>query len=137
MTKKQLLDKLKEKFNTVLQEEEGAKEGDITHWQVPVIDIVNDTMKRQWIHFYVQGDNAYWQDGEPKKEGIAPIPNFTERANEFVISKIRDNSIKFGFIKEVNERAKKALVEAIKKDKTKVQAIISEDISGNFSLELL
>lgn len=137
MTKTQLLDSLKTKFNIVLQEEKGATEGDITHWQVPVIDIANDTMKRQWIHFYVQGDNAYWQDGEPKKEGVMPQPNFAERADEFVVSKIEDGTIKFGYLKEVNERAKKALVEAIKLDKTKVQAIVSEDNLGKFSIELL
>ena len=137
MTKTQLLDNLKEKFSVVLTEEEGALEGDIKHWQVPVIDIVDNSMSRQWIHFYTQGTEAYWQGAEPKKTPVAPTPNFNERVNGFIVSKIEDEVIKFGYVAETNEIAKRALVEVIKHDGSKAQAIIVEDTSGSFNIELL
>ncbi len=137
MTKTQLIDKLKEKFSIVLQEEEGAMEGNIKHWQIPVIDKVGDVMQRQWVHFYTQGTEAYWQNSEPKPEVVAPSLGLAERVNSFIITKISDGTIKFASIKEINEKAKKVLVETIKQDKTKVQAIISEDAMGDFSIELL
>ena len=136
MNKEQLLDKLREKFSSVLTVEEGATEGDVKHWQVPVVDIVDDTMKRQWVHFYTQGTDAYWQGGEPKAE-VVVSPNFIDRVEAFVVSKIEEGVIKFGYVKETNERAKKALVTAITSDNTEVQAIVSEEEVGNFSIELL
>jgi hypothetical protein len=139
MTKTQLINKLKDKFTTVLEDsikQTGEEEG-IKHWAIPVIDIVNDAMLRQWVHFYTDADDkAFWQDREPKSD-ITPVRSFTQRAQEFIDKKIGDNTVKFGVIKELNEAQKKATVTALMPDKTTKTVLLTETAEDNFDLEVI
>jgi hypothetical protein len=137
MTKKQLIDSLKSKFSFVGEEKQTGEEmfGDkkIIHISIPVIDVVNNSLERRWVSFYVEGDNAYWQNTEPKKE--EPI-NFQTRLQSFIDSKITDGTIRFGIIKESNEANKVAKCEAIMPDKT-TKIVLVKEVNNKFSIETL
>jgi len=142
MTKKQLVDKIKSRFTIVGPEKQGAimelgKET-ITHWTIPTFDIVNDVLVEKWIPFYTDEEgNAYWQVREPKPTPVTPEPPFAVRVNSFIESKIEDNTIKFGYVDQYQEGIKKALVKAIDNSGSERQAVVSEDIEGNFSINIL
>jgi hypothetical protein len=137
MTKQQLIDSLKSKFSFVGEEKQTGEEmfGDkkIIHISIPVIDVVNNSLERRWVDFYVEGDNAYWQNVEPKVE--QPI-NFQTRLQSFIDSKITDGTIRFGIIKESNEANKVAKCEAIMPDKT-TKIVLVKEVNNKFSIETL
>ena len=139
MTKTQLINKLKDKFSIMGQEKQTGEEildnKKVTHLAIPVADIVNDTLTRQWVHYYVdENDSAYWQDGEPKKE-ITPVITFRDRLQTFIDAKITDNTVKFAIIKELNETTKTAKCEAIMPDKLTKTLIVKEGAIGTFTIE--
>ena len=139
MTKQQLLDSLKAKFTLVGEEKQTGQEilGDktITHLAIPVADLVDGVLVRRWVNYYADEDNnAYWQDGEPKKE-ITPVVTFQQRLQNFINAKITDNTVKFAIIKETNESTKSAKCEAVMPDKTTKTLIVKEGAENVFTIE--
>ena len=139
MTKKQLIDKLKVKFSLMGEEKQTGQETldgkVVTHLAIPVADIVDGTLTRQWVHYYVdENDSAYWQDGEPKKE-ITPVITFRDRLQSFIDAKITDKTVKFAVIKESNETTKTAKCEAIMPDKLTKTLLVKEGAIGTFTIE--
>lgn len=141
MTKQQLIDKLKVKFSLMGEEKQTGQESlggkVVTHLAIPVADLVDGTLTRQWVHYYVdEDDNAYWQDGEPKKP-ITPVITFRDRLQTFINDKITDNTVKFAVIKELNETTKIAKCETIMPDKTTKTLMVKESTENNFTIEVL
>ena len=65
MTKAELLKKITDNGYQILQEKYIAGESGIDHIAVAVAKKEGDVLNRKWIHFYVEGDLAYWQDRDP------------------------------------------------------------------------
>jgi hypothetical protein len=139
MTKTELINKLKDKFSLVLEDSirQTGEEAGIKHWAIPVIDIADDVMLRQWVHFYTdKDDNAFWQDREPKLE-VVPVRTFNDRVQDFINKKIADGTVKFGVMRDVNESEKRATVTAIMADKTTKTVLLVETTEDNFNLEVI
>ena len=140
MTITDLMDSLATKYSMVGIYQETGRENiggkTIIHYSVPVMDIFGDIIIRQWIHFYYDGTNAFWQDKEPKF--IPPhVDSFIDRVNNFISSKITDGTIKFGYILQLNETTGKALVSVIKIDKTTTTGIVTETSPDVFTIEII
>lgn len=117
---------------------EGNTEAGITVWGVGVFEKIGDVVKKLNLTFYTEGENAYWGVSEPNPDAPIPDPTFTDRANVFIASKIEDDTIKFGYIMEISELTKKAMVSAVmSSDNSEKNAIVSEDAEGVFTIEVL
>ena len=116
---------------------QGNTEAGITVWGIGVFEKIGDVVKKLNLTFYTEGENAYWGVQEPNPDIPIPDPTFTDRTNVFIVSKIIDETIKFGYIMEIAELTKKALVTAVLPDKSQKSAIISEDEQGTFTIEIL
>ncbi len=138
-SKDELIDSLKTKFFKVDDSNirQGKTEAGITAWGVSVFDEVDGVIKKYNLMFYTDEDgNAYWGDREPKATSPPREPSFIERVNDFIAEKIVDGTIKFGYIEEVLEQAKKALVSAIMPDNNVKKAIVTEAEDG-FEIEIV
>ena len=144
MNKKELITSLKAKFHAVNEAGlyEGKTEAGITVWGIGVFDLVGGVLRKRNLTFYTKGkeDNssAWWGVSEPKPTpSPIPEPLFAQRVEAFIKTKIDANIIKFGYIMQSSELAKKALCNAIMLDKSEKKVIITEDAEGTFSLEVL
>ena len=140
MNKDELITKLRDRFHTV--DSDGLHEGDtiagITVWQIRVFENINDVLKRLTLTFYTDSkDNAFWGNSEPNPPASEPVITFADRVNVFIASKIAADTIKFGYIEQVSELTSKAWVSALMADGIVKNAVVSEDIEGNFSIEVL
>ena len=138
MNKKDLIDKLKERFYAVDEAgiHEGKTEAGITVWGIGVFDVVGGVMQKRNLTFYTKGDDAFWGVSEPKAVVPTPEPTFTDRVNAFIATKIDDGTIKFGHVEQVSELTQKALCTAVMPDNTEKSVIVSESAEG-FSIEVL
>lgn len=139
MNKPELIEKLKTKYHKVNEAEvhKGKTEAGITVWGIGVFEKIGDVVKKLNLTFYTEGENAYWGVSEPNSDVPVPNPTFTDRANTFIASKIEDNIIRFGYIMEISELTKKAMVSAVMPDNSDKSAIVSEDEQGVFTIEVL
>jgi len=138
-SKDELVDSLKTKFFRVDDSNirQGKTEAGITAWGISVFDEVDGVIKKYNLMFYTdENGNAYWGDREPKPTQPTHEPSFVERVNNFIAEKIADGTIKFGYIEEVLEQAKKALVSAIMPDNSEKRAIVTEADDG-FEIEIV
>lgn len=139
MNKDQLIAELGTKYHKVDEAglHEGNTEAGITVWGIGVFEKIGDVVKKLNLTFYTEGENAYWGVSEPNQDIPISEPTFTDRTNAFIASKIVDGTIKFGYIMELAELTKKALVAAVLPDKSEKNAIVSEDEQGTFTIEVL
>ena len=138
-SKDELIDSLKTKFFKVDDSNirQGKTEAGITVWGVSVFDEVDGVIKKYNLTFYTdENGNAYWGDREPKVTPPTRTPSFTERVNDFIAEKIAAGTIKFGYVEETLEPAKKALVSAIMPDNSEKKAIVTEAEDG-FEIEIV
>ena len=139
MNTAELIAELGTKYHKV--DEAGIHQGNtvagITVWGIGVFELIGDVVKKLNLTFYTEGDFAYWGNSEPNPDTPTPDPTFTDRTNAFLASKIDDNTIKFGYIMEVSELTKKAMVSAVMSDNSEKNAIVSEDAEGVFTIEVL
>jgi hypothetical protein len=140
MNKDKLIKKLNTKFYAVDEAgiHEGKTEAGITVWGIGVFDLVGDTLSKKNLTFYTDVyDNGFWGNSEPNPTIPTQKPTFTDRVNVFIASKIDDMTIEFGFIEQVLEHTRKAWVSAITSTGIVKNAIVTEDIEGNFSIDVL
>ena len=139
MNRSELIEKLKTKYHKVNEAEihEGKTEAGITVWGIGVFEKIGDVVKKLNLTFYTEGDGAYWGVSEPNPNTPIPDPTFTDRTNAFIASKITDSTIRFGYIMEISELTQKAMVAAVMPDNSDKSAIVSEDESGVFTIEVL
>lgn len=143
MNKNELIIALKSKFFKVddTNLREGKTEEGITVWGISVFDKNGDVITKQNLTFYTIGkedtSDAFWGVSEPKPNPIIPEPNFRDRIDTYIKSKIDDNSIQFGYVMEVSELTQRALGIAIMSDKSEKKILLLEDIEGNFTLIIL
>ena len=139
MNKDELIAELGTKFHAVDEAGlyEGKTEAGITVWGIGVFEKIGDVVKKLNLTFYTEGDFAYWGVSEPNPDIPVRDPTFTDRTNAFIASKIADSTIKFGYIMELSELTKKAMVAAIMPDNSDKNAIVSEDAQGVFTIEVL
>jgi hypothetical protein len=139
MNKTELIAELKDKYHKVDEAglHEGNTEAGITVWGIGVFEKIGDVVKKLNFTFYTEGEAAYWGVSEPKPDIPVPDPTFTDRTNAFIASKITDSKIKFGYIMEISELTQKAMVAAVMPDNSDKNAIVSEDESGVFTIEVL
>ena len=140
MNKDELITKLRDRFHTV--DSDGLYKGDIiagiTVWQIRVFENINDVLKRLTLTFYTDSENnAFWGNSEPNPPAPEPVITFTDRVNAFIASKIAADTIKFGYVEQISELTSKAWVSALMVDGAVKNAVVSEDIEGNFSIEVL
>lgn len=113
MTEQELIAQLNNKFSSVIEENKRktGEEGTLEHWAIPVADIENDVLKRQWVHYYIEtstGD-TYWQDREPKP---AIETKFSKELTDYINQKIADGTIEGAFVESLNEVNETAIVSA-------------------------
>ena len=139
MNKTELIAELKDKYHKVDEAgiHEGKTEAGITVWGIGVFEKIGDVVKKLNLTFYTEGDFAYWGVSEPNPDTPIPDPTFTDRTNAFIASKIADSKIKFGYIIELSELTQKAMVAAVMLDNSDKNAIVSENESGVFTIEVL
>lgn len=139
MNKQELIEALNTKFYAVDEVgiHEGKTEAGITVWGIGVFDKISDVIAKKNLMFYTKGTDAFWGNSEPNPTVPTPEPTFTDRVNSFIASKIEDKTIKFAYIEQISDNTHKALVTAIMSDKTEKKAIISEDVTGTFTLDQL
>ena len=135
MTKQELINALKTKFDKVITENEkqSGTEGDLIHYAVPVADITDNTISRKWIHYTVDGnDNAYYKNREPKKE-VTPTTTFRDEVKTYIASKIDDGVIESGMIDEIDKDTEKAIVSVLIDDSglKEVRFLIDKDSNNN------
>ena len=116
---------------------QGNTEAGITVWGIGVFEKIGDVVKKLNLTFYTEGENAYWGVSEPNPDVPVPDPSFADRTNTFIASKITDDTIKFGYIMEISGLTQKAMVAAVMPDNSNKNAIVSEDGSGVFTIEVL
>lgn len=116
---------------------EGNTEAGITVWGIGVFEKTGYVIKKLNLTFYTEGENAYWGVSEPNPDVPTPDPTFKDRTKTFIASKIEDDTIKFGYIMEISDLTQKAMVAAIMPDHSDKNAIVSEDESGVFTIEVL
>ncbi|MCK5396739.1 MAG: hypothetical protein KAJ33_00640 [Thermoplasmata archaeon] len=139
MNKDELIAELGTKFHAVDEAglDEGKTEAGITVWTIGVFEKIGDVVRKLNLTFYTEGEFAYWGVFEPNPDVPIPDPTFTDRTNAFLASKIEDDTIKFGHIVEISKLTQKAKVAAVMPDKSEKNAIVSEDGSGVFTIEVL
>ena len=139
MNKDELIAELGTKFHAVDEAglHEGNTEAGITVWGIGVFEKIGDVVKKLNLTFYTDVENAYWGVSEPNPDIPIPDPTFADRTNAFIASKIADSTIRFGYIMEISELTQKAMVAAVMPDKSEKNAIVSEDESGGFTIEVL
>jgi len=140
MTKTEIIISIKNKFDFVGIETQGATEilssgKEITNWSVIVFDLIDtNVLVRKFIHFYIdESNNAYWVNKEPK---LVNEETFVEKVNTFIKLKIEDETIDYAVIISINEEFKKAEVEAIING-TKKNALIVANELNEFSITVL
>ena len=140
MNKDELLAELATKYHKVdvAGIHEGNTEAGITVWGIGVFEKTGDVVKKLNLTFYTEGEFAYWGVSEPNPDTPILDPTFTDRTNTFIASKITDDTIKFGYIMEISELTQKAMVAAVmSSDNSEKNAIVSEDVEGVFTIEVL
>lgn len=140
MNKDELITKLRDRFHTV--DSDGLYKGDtiagITVWQIRVFENISDVLKRLTLTFYTDSeDTAFWGNSEPNPPASEPVITFAGRVNAFIASKITADNIKFGYIEQISELTSKAWVSALMADGTVKNAVVSEALNGDFSIEVL
>ena len=142
MTKQNLIDALKTKFNLVGIEKQIGQEIagvlTLTHWAIPVLDQVGNSLIRQWVHFYTdQNNNAFWEDREPKPIPPIPVESFIVKVTNFLQAKMTDGTIKYAFIDNISEFFKRAQISVVTPTNVQKKAIISMDTNNNFTIEII
>ena len=140
MNKDGLIAKLTTKFYAVDEVgiHQGNTEAGITVWGIGVFNKVGDVVTKKNLTFYTMGDeNAFWGIVEPNPSAPESVVTFIDRVNTFIASKIEDLTIKFGYIEQISELTQKALISAITDNGIIKNAIVTEDIEGNFNIDVL
>jgi hypothetical protein len=139
MNRDELIAELGTKYHKVDEAgiHEGNTEAGITVWGIGVFEKIGNVVKKLNLTFYTEGNFAYWGVLEPNPDIPIPDPTFADRTNAFIASKIGDGTVKFGYIMEISELTQKAMVAAVMPDNSEKSAIVSEDESGVFTIEVL
>ena len=139
MNKLELIAELGTKYHKVDEAGlyEGKTEAGITVWGIGVFEKIGDVIRKLNLTFYTEDENAYWGVSEPNPDVPVPDLTFADRINAFIASKITDGTVKFGYITEISELTQKAMVAAVMPDDSEKGAIVSEDESGEFTIEVL
>ncbi len=141
MNKKELIAKLKVKFFKVDEENihKGKTEAGITIWGISVFDKVGDVLKKLNLTFYSEGEEdtseVFWGVSEPKPD-ITYVETFVQKVNEFIRTKVEDETIKFGYIEQLHEPSKRAFGMAIMPDNTEKKVLLSE-VEGVLNMETI
>jgi hypothetical protein len=142
MTKTQLKTALANKFPMVADE---TKWRDITDlpfnenykvlgFQVYMISVMDGVSDSKWdnnVLVIFDGTDYYWKNGEPK------ITPFGARLQAFINSKITDNTIQFGVIKDINQDLGKATVQVYMPDNSAKLLLITETSLNNFTYKVI
>lgn len=115
-------------------------------WDVSALEEVpnvNSARKRNF-RLYTQGleDDAlaWWESTQGPMSPPSPPtpePTFISRLEAYIKTKIDDNTIKFGFVVQPSELAKKAICNVLMPDNSDKTILISETAEGVFSFEII
>lgn len=107
-------------------------------------DVPNaNSLRKRQFRLYAESDvdmaKAWWEatQGPMSAPAATPEPSFTSRVEIFIKTKIDDHTIKFGFVAQLSEQAKKAICNVIMPDKTDKSVLITENPDGGFLFEVL
>jgi hypothetical protein len=141
MTKAELITALEAKYTSVATED---KWSDVTNmigafaplgWQVKAIPVVYDneidTKAENMVQVVTDGTNYYWRGGEPK------ATPFYVRLTDYIASKIADNTIQYGVIKDYNLPTSKATVTVYMPDNSVKILLVTEGAIGNFTYKVI
>jgi hypothetical protein len=99
--------------------------------RIPVMDGSGEVKWDNAIVVWKNGDDYYWQNGEPK------TVHFRERLITFINSKVVDGTIQFGVIKDANDDLTKATVQVYMPDNSLKLLLVTETTPGTFTFKVI
>lgn len=143
MTKQDLLAALENKVSNINSVALIDSTNNLSLYVANVTLIKGDIASRENISFYVKNEGeatevAYWQNSEPYKT-IIPVVSFSKQVEDFINSKIADNTIKGAVIESISESNKTSTAKAytIGTGGVNEKRYMIREVAGNLEISLI